>query len=118
MSLTILFQSFGLDVEDIVKFPTLVKHFSSHLEQGDTLSSFMDLHYGVNVETHQNKHNEHKELPFKHQHTDTHFQLVYVVNFNNIEMTASEIMFENKNFHYKKAFSNSYTNRLFQPPQK
>lgn len=118
MSFTILFQSFGLEYNDIAKFPTLLFHMSSHIEEGDSLGDFMNLHYGTNVETHQNKHNEHKELPFKHQHSDAHLQLVYVLNFSSLEINTFEKQFENKNYYYTKSFSNSYPNRLFQPPQK
>lgn len=107
-----------MEINDVYKFPTLVKHVVCHYEDGDNLADFMDLHYGNNIKTHDNKHNEHKDLPFKHQHSDNHLQLVYVVNFNNFNMIASENRYESKNFHYTKIFSNSYTNRLFQPPQK
>lgn len=118
MSLTILFQSFGLEFRDFAKFPTLLTHLSAHIEEGDNLSSFMDMHYGVNAETHQDKHNEHKELPFKHQHSDTHLQLIYVINLSYVEMMTVENMYENKIFHYLKTVPNTYINRLFQPPQK
>jgi hypothetical protein len=118
MSLTILFQSLGIEFSDIVKYPTLVKHVICHIEQGDDLSDFMDLHYGSNIKPHQNKHNEHKELPFKHQHTDTHLQLVFIVNTGNIEIKSSENSYQTNNFLYSKSFFNNYTNRFFQPPQK
>lgn len=118
MSFSILSQSFVLEINDISKFPTLLKHLVCHYEDGDNLADFMDLHYGNNIKTHESKHNEHKDLPFKHQHSDNHFQLVYVVNFNNLEITSSEKSYESKNFHYIKTFSNTHINRLFQPPQK
>lgn len=118
MSFTILFQSFGLDFNDFTNFPKLISHLSSHIEEGDDVSDFMNLHYGTDVEKHKNKHSEHKELPFKHQHSDTHLQLVYVLNICSLEMIAVENIYENKNFHYGSTFSNNYIKRLFQPPQK
>jgi hypothetical protein len=118
LSFTILFQSFGIEFNDIAKFPTLIKHISCHIEEGDNLANFMDLHYGSSADFHKNKHNEHKQLPFKHHCGDSHFHPVYVLNFSNLEIMSSTKIFEDKNFYYQKTFLNSYTTRFFQPPQK
>jgi hypothetical protein len=118
LSLSILFQSAGLELNDMYKIPLFITHLSNHIDEGDNFSDFMDLHYGTDVESHKNKHQEHKELPFKHQHNDTHMHIVYALHAPKIELSSLENIFENKIFYYKKPFISTYENSFFQPPQK
>lgn len=118
LSFTILFQSFSFEPGDVYNFSTFINHVSSHIESGDNFADFIDLHYGDKANSHQNKHKEHQDLPFKHQHVDSQMQLVFVFNSLNIDLYMKEMGFENKNFNYKEPFSNQYTYNFFQPPQK
>lgn len=118
LSFTILFQSFNFEIDDVYKLPTLINHFTCHIENGDSFGNFIDLHYGNKSNSHQEKHKEHKDLPFKHQHSDSHVQLIYVMISSNFDFNFSETRFENGKFTYKNLFSNQYINNFLQPPQK
>lgn len=117
ISLTILFQSFNFDVEDFNRIPTLIKHLSIHLEKGDSYAAFFAMHYGSETTTHENEHEEHGQLPFKHQHADTHFQLVFVFFTPNYPLNRIEQPTKKNNFKYKEPFSTLVTNNFFQPPK-
>jgi len=118
LSFTILFQSLDFKIGDFKELPTLIDHLASHLETGDSLSDFISLHYGSLSNKHKTKHKEHQKLPFKHQNLDSHFQLDYFLQANNIEIFSSEITFEKRKFTYKEPSVNLFANRFFQPPQK
>jgi len=117
LSFTVLFQSFNFDLTDVQKIPTLVAHFSCHLEKGDNLSDFVSLHYGSSIEKHQEDHHEHKELPFKHQHIDSHFQLAFLIGTNSYPINHSDSKVETNNFNYKEPSSQLFENNFFQPPK-
>jgi len=118
LSLTILLQSFSIDAADFNKISTLVDHITCHFESGDGFSDFISMHYGSTIKAHKNTHKEHKELPFKHEHLDAHFQLDYIFNDTNIAENFEENNFSDKNFSFKEPSTGSYINNLFQPPQK
>jgi hypothetical protein len=118
ISFTILFQSFNFEIGDMYKLPTFINHISSHIENGDNFADFIDLHYGNKTNSHQEKHKEHKDLPFKHQHSNAHVQLLFVLSNIKINVSIPEISFNIKNFSYKEPYSNQYTHNFFQPPQK
>ena len=90
LSFTILFQSFSFEPGDVYNFSTFINHVSSHIESGDNFADFIDLHYGDKANSHQNKHKEHQDLPFKHQHVDSQMQLVFVFNSLNIDLYMKE----------------------------
>ncbi|SFS33077.1 hypothetical protein [Lutibacter maritimus] len=117
LSFTILFQSFNFEIDDVYKLPTLINHITCHIENGDNFGNFIDLHYGNKSNSHQEKHKEHKDLPFKHQHSDSHMQL-FVMNNLKLNVSNLEIGFNTKNFIYKEPTSNQFTNNFLQPPQK
>ena len=81
LSFTILAQSASFDIIDITKFSTFFTHINNHIDDGDDFADFIDLHYGNKIDLHQNKHKEHKELPFKHQHIDSNLKFVFVLVF-------------------------------------
>lgn len=118
LSFTILFQSFSIEIADFSKISTLVEHFICHFENGDTLTDFMSMHYGSEVDMHENEHKEHKELPFKHKHLDSHFQNVYALFSQEIFNSFNEVSFKEHKFAYNEPTSNSFINSLLQPPQK
>ena len=64
LSISILLQSFPLQLGDFYKLPDLVNHLSQHIENGDSLTDFMAMHYGCELEDHKN---EHKELTPNHK---------------------------------------------------
>lgn len=118
LSLTILFQSFSIEISDITKVSILVDHFLCHLETGDSLDDFMSMHYGSEVEVHKNEHKEHKELPFKKEHLESHFQNVFAFFLQDAFTSFSEISFKEHKFAYNEPTSNSFVNSFLQPPQK
>ena len=118
LSFTILFQSFNLDFSDFGKIPTLVNHVVCHFETGDSFSDFISMHYGSEINTHKNEHNEHNELPFKHSHFEIHFQDVYALFSEPIFISFKEIAFKENKFAYNEPTSNSFVNSFLQPPQK
>jgi hypothetical protein len=118
LSFTILIQSFNFDVSDISNISVLTNHISDHLDRGDNLIDFIDLHYGNKLKSHQDKHSEHQKLPFKHQHIDNSSLLLYIINSDNLKINSIESTIMVHNFNYKEPTSNLYINRFFQPPQK
>ena len=118
LSFTILFQSFSLEIEDFNKFPTLIDHISCHLKSGDSLAEFIVMHYGSELNNHEKEHKEHKELPFKHQHLESHFQMALIVCVNNYSVNFNEVKLETNNFNYKEPTTNLFINNFFEPPQK
>ena len=118
LSFTILAQSASFDIIDITKFSTFFTHINNHIDDGDDFADFIDLHYGNKIDLHQNKHKEHKELPFKHQHIDSNFQFVFVLDTYNLNISSPEDRFKLNNFNHEEPTSNLYINNFFQPPQK
>ena len=118
LSFTILAQSASFDIIDITKFSTFFTHINNHIDEGDDFADFIDLHYGNKIDLHQNKHKEHKELPFKHQHIDSNLQFVFVLDTYNLNISSPEDRFKLNNFNYEEPTSNLYINNFFQPPQK
>ncbi|WP_111707530.1 hypothetical protein [Lutibacter citreus] len=118
LSFTILIQSFNFDLEDFNKMPSLVNHFVSHYEKGDSISDFITMHYGDKANYHEKEHKDHKELPFKHQHLDSHFQLAYIFYTNNLSVLNNELFSKKDIFSYKESLTNSISLSIFQPPQR
>ncbi|UMB54692.1 hypothetical protein MKD41_04290 [Lutibacter sp. A64] len=117
LSFTILLQSFSFDLDDINKIPALVDHISCHLKSGDSFSEFIAMHYGGEVTNHEQDHKEHKELPFKHHHSDTHFQLIYLICNNNYAIENGILINTSENFTYKEPYTSLLVTTIFQPPK-
>jgi len=117
LSFTLLFQSFNFDYSDIQKLPTLVNHISCHFEDGDSISDFISMHYGITTQSHEKDHKEHGELPFKHQHLDTHFQLVFLLSGNQYPLDYIENNQDAKYFNYKEPLTSLVVLNFFQPPK-
>lgn len=118
LSFTILIQSLNFDIGDFNKIPILLDHFMCHIESGDNIDDFFSMHYGAKFVKHKNDHKEHEKLPFKHQHLDSHFQNVYILTENTIQIELKETILSDHNFKYKESFSKLFSDNLFQPPQK
>ncbi|MFD0762316.1 hypothetical protein ACFQZW_09505 [Lutibacter aestuarii] len=117
LSLTILFQSFSFDLDDLSKVSTLINHIYCHIDNGDSFTDFIEMHYGSKLTQHENEHRGHQELPFKHQHVDTHFNIVYIICNNNLSIQNKEFIFSSKNFAYKEPITNLIATSIFQPPK-
>lgn len=117
LALTVLIQSFNFDASDLQKIPTLVNHFSSHFDNGDSLSEFVSMHYGSSTQNHEEEHQEHGELPFKHQHIDSHFQLAFVITVNQYPLDCIETSHDTQNFNYKEPLTSLVVHNFFQPPK-
>ncbi|NLP58107.1 hypothetical protein [Lutibacter sp. B1] len=118
LSFIVLIQSFNFDVCDIDKIPTLIGHFTCHIQAGDSISDFFEMHYGSLKKQHEDKHKEHEKLPFKHQQLDTHFQLVFIIcGNNNYPNKYTEFINAKNNFAYKEPSTHLFTNSFFQPPK-
>ncbi|PKQ44687.1 hypothetical protein [Confluentibacter flavum] len=119
-SFLILIQSFNINIEDISKFNALLEHAQYHKEMyGDTFFEFLSEHYGNDMVSHEDKHSEHQDLPFKDQHhilchISTSFiltpQTTYIINLH--EFTENPVI-----FLYKESFSSFEKRSIFQPPK-
>lgn len=117
LAVTVLFQSSNFDINDLQKIPILVNHLSCHFEEGDSLSEFVSMHYGSTTNSHEKDHKEHKELPFKHEHVDSHFQLAFVIHVNQFPLEVVENTHDIKNFIYKEPLTSLVVQNFFQPPK-
>lgn len=117
VAITLLFQSFNFGFNDFQKIPALVNHLSFHLNDGDSLSSFISKHYGSITQSHEKEHSEHKELPFKHQHLDSHYQLAFVLCVHKYPFEHIECKYNTKNFNYKEPLTTLVIRNFFQPPK-
>lgn len=118
LSFTILFQSFSFEVTDFSKMSSLVDHLTKHVDSGDSYTDFISMHYGSEANSHKNEHKEHRELPFKHKHLESHFQYMYKLFSNDILISFKEITYKENKFSYAEPTSISFVNNLLQPPQK
>ncbi|WP_323789572.1 hypothetical protein [Psychroserpens sp.] len=118
-SVLILFQSFNVNLEDISKFKALMEHAEFHQENyGDSFLDFLDEHYGNKVAEHDNNHDEHKDLPFKHNHqTCTHTTIVFTFETIKFDFTNEPLVERLVNFFYKESTSLFEKPSVFQPPK-
>jgi len=118
-SALILVQSSNISFEDLSKLNVLLEHANYHQEiYGDSFFEFLAEHYGEDMLQHENDHQEHEELPFKHQHDCTHltfdFTEIQMFNFDNNQHSFIQIPF---NFFYKETSSLFEKPSVFQPPK-
>jgi len=117
LSSIVLIQSVHFDVNDIAKIPNLLDHVVYHIGYGENISDFMNQHYGSLRDVHKEKHDSHKNLPFKHQHVESHFQMVYIVSEVIVEFNIKEDQIQSNNFTYCEPISNLFSHSFFQPPK-
>ncbi|TYA60059.1 hypothetical protein [Formosa maritima] len=118
-SFLILVQSFNFSFEDLSKLSTLIEHAEYHQETyGDSFLDFISEHYGDDKFQHENNHEEHEDLPFKHHHqTCAHANSAYTLqtlNFDFEYLPFVEIPF---NFYYTESTSLFEKPSVFQPPK-
>lgn len=119
-SFLILFQSFNINLEVISKVNALLEHARYHKTvYGDTFFEFLSEHYGENMASHENKHQEHGDLPFKDSHhLCSHINASFAL-FETIPYSVFSITFRESplNFFYKEPFSCFEKPAVFQPPK-
>lgn len=119
-SFLILVQSFNINIEDLSKFSALLEHASYHQEMyGDSFFEFLSEHYGEQMASHENKHEEHEDLPFKDKHhifthINTVFTLSTITTYSFLIKSFAEAPL---NFFYKEGFSSFEKPSIFQPPR-
>ena len=113
-SVLVLFQSINLGVEDFSRINVLLEHAQFHQETyGDSFSQFLAEHYGETIINHDNEHEEHENLPFKHQHQScTHTTSAFLMETNNFEFTYNSFVEIPFNFFYKESTSLFEKHRL------
>jgi len=118
-SLLILFQSFNISLEDLSKFSTLLEHADYHKEMyGDNFVQFLAEHYGDAKVEHENKHEEHKDLPFKGaHHFCSHIITPFITPSVTFDLTSYEFVKIPFNFHYTESHTTFEKLSIFQPPK-
>lgn len=117
---TLIFaQSSNISFEDFSKLNVLLEHAKFHQETyGDSFFEFLAEHYGESTIQHGNDHEEHEELPFKHQNDCTHiaydFTVNQVFNFDSNKQNFIQFPF---NFFYEESSSIFEKPSVFQPPK-
>ena len=122
LSLIILFQSLNFEITDINKVSNFINDINCHIEEGESFAEFIADHYKNNSEPHEHngnfhQHEDHGELPFKHQHVDSHIQLVFVFFPNDFETNFEEIIALKNNFDYREPSTDLFSDSPFQPPR-
>ena len=107
-------------MEDISKFDALLQHANYHQEMyGDPFFEFLSEHYGEQMASHQNQHDEHEDLPFKDsQHMFSHINTSFTLFKSVIYSTYTSFSIkEPLNFSYTEPFSLFEKPSVFQPPK-
>ncbi|WP_396602851.1 hypothetical protein [Algibacter sp. R77976] len=119
-SFLILVQSFNINIEDISKFNALLEHANYHQDMyGDDFFDFLSEHYGEKMASHQDKHQEHEDLPFK----DSHHMFSHInTSFVLFDSIVNPLYFPSSidvslNFLYKEQHSVFEKLPVFQPPK-
>ena len=115
----ILVQSSNISFGDFSKLNVLLEHAKFHQETyGDSFLEFLAEHYGESTIQHGSEHQEHEELPFKHQQDCTHIAFDFTANpifdFDNNQQNLIQFPF---NFFYKESSSLFEKPSVFQPPK-
>ena len=118
-SFLILFQSFNVGAEDLSKISVLFEHAQFHQETyGDTFYQFLAEHYGERLADHETNHDEHEDLPFKHQHQScSHVSIAFMVQTITFDLSCEPFIEIPFNFFYKESTSLFEKSSVFQPPK-
>ena len=122
LSFSILIQSLGLCLDDIVQIDEFIEHAQFHSQQhGDNIIVFISKHYGELKADHEKEHQEEKEdhekLPFQHQ---SHVSIIAVISLDTIKKEFKTPEFSEFNthiFYYQAPSSSLHLEGLFQPPR-
>jgi hypothetical protein len=122
LSFVVLIQSFNFDIDDFSRLSNFVTDINCHIKSGEGLTGFMVDHYSNTSNLHEHEgnshdHENHGKLPFKHQHSDNHLQIVFVFFSNEYPSQSEDFLEVNKNFNYKEPSTNLVLHSFFQPPR-
>ncbi|WP_370100154.1 hypothetical protein [Xanthomarina gelatinilytica] len=114
----ILMQSLNFSFEDVSKLNALIEHAKYHQETyGDSFLEFLAEHYGDAKFQHENEHDGHEELPFKHHQTCSHNSVTFTVPTLNFTLEYQPFVEIPFNFFYKESISLFEKPSVFQPPR-
>nr|WP_321227310.1 hypothetical protein [uncultured Psychroserpens sp.] len=118
-SFLVLFQSLNIGVEDISKISVLLDHAEYHQENyGDSFVQFLAEHYGDLKDSHDNDHEEHEDLPFKHHHqTCVHTSVAFTFDIIEFDLSYNPFIEIPFNFFYTESVSLFEKSSVFQPPK-
>lgn len=117
LSFFIAVQTIGVNVDSFSKFDDFWSHYQTHQkEYGDDLLSFLNLHYGSGKAKHEDKHEEHHNLPFGDINSAQ--VLIVFLNFNEINVKPLEFKTQkHSNFIYQEHYLSTLLGEIFQPPK-
>lgn len=117
LSLLISIQSIGFSADSFAGLDDFWAHYQTHQqENGDDLLRFIDLHYGSGRAEHQDKHDEHEQLPFGDIHSVQ--VLIVFLNFSEINLKVVEFKTQkHSNFNYQEHYISALSTEVFQPPK-
>ncbi|WP_412986954.1 hypothetical protein [Pontimicrobium sp. IMCC45349] len=112
-------QSLNISLEDFSKISILIEHADFHQEKyGDTFLDFISEHYGSANFDHGTEHEEHEELPFKHDHQTCHHNSpTFTITTLTFEIKQQKLIESSSNFFYKEPHSLFEKPSVFQPPK-
>lgn len=115
----ILFQSFNIGFDDFSRLNTLLEHAAFHQENyGDSFFEFLAEHYSEEIKSDSIKHEEHENLPFKHdQQSAQHSPTIFMFHTTAIELKEYMTVDAPKTFFYKESYSLFEKHAVFQPPK-
>lgn len=114
----IFFQSFNLSFEDFSRLSALVEHVSYHQKTyGDSFIDFLSEHYGNSASSHNDEHQEHKDLPFKDHHQTCHTHINFTLQVLCFSLDYEPFIEIPFNFYYSESSSLFEKPSFFQPPK-
>lgn len=122
LSLTVFFQSVGIEISDILMLSELVKHAKFHSDEyGDDLYTFFEKHYGELKAEHdattQDEKSQHDKLPFQHHNCNHTLSEVLIIKYG-YSLKRSVISVTHKHlFYYKNLYLFLEGTVIFQPPK-
>lgn len=119
ISFLFIFLTANTTFGQLLRLPTLVHHYFEHLEWDNmTLFEFLSEHYAVKINHPDDKHHDHENLPFKTAdcHASQVVTLVLQPTFT-ISQIIPETIELNKSIPKQQHYSNSFLNRIWQPPR-
>ncbi|WP_019038063.1 hypothetical protein [Psychroflexus tropicus] len=110
-------QSFGINPSNSVGLIILVDHYDHHKVEHDTnFLEFLDLHYGGQREAHEDKHQEHDQLPFHENQLCSHtffFETPEILQFK----IGTVVDVVQHNFSYHSKFGLLRITEILHPPK-
>ncbi|NVJ88734.1 MAG: hypothetical protein HWD82_04765 [Flavobacteriaceae bacterium] len=120
LSQLVLLQSINFKITDFKNIEVFLTHAKFHQEKyGDSFLEFFIEHYADSENTNYEKHEEHKNLPFKNELNFTNLTQVVINLCIDIDTTTKPLKStkEKSNFYYKEPYSDTVKKSIFQPPK-